>query len=347
MDFIKLQLKRISFIYEKRTLLIILVVLLFSLILFGLSLGFGETKFSLFTVYKALFQDLTDFSSLIIRRFRLPRTLAAFLVGASLALAGSIIQSIVKNPLASPDLIGISSGGLFGTLLFLSIFTDPYANSLTVSIAYMPIFSFLGAVAATILVYFFAYKKGVTPFRLILIGIAISGAFTAINNLLIISGPLILKLEANSWLTGTVYGTTIEEVKILALWLLTFIIISIIFIRDLNVMNLDDKVVISLGSLIERKRLLLLLLSTAIASGAVAIGGAIGFIGLLAPHICRKLVNNSFGNIMPLTLLVGGMMVVTADLIGRTIFYPIEVPSGVFTSLIGAPFFMYLLWKSK
>lgn len=341
----KIQGKRFSMIYEKKMLLVLFIVFIIAFLSISLSLSFGETKFSIWTVIKTLFGEGSRTETLIISKFRLPRTLAAFLVGASLALAGSIVQTIVKNPLASPELLGISYGGLFGALLFLTLFTDLTANSLTVSIAYMPIFAFLGALLAAILVYVLAFKRGVTPYRLILVGIAISGAMQAMSNILIIRGPMIIKFEANSWLTGTVYGTGMTEVKIIAIWLVVFVMISLHFIRELNVHNLDDQMVISVGSRLEKKRFVLLLISTALAAGAVSIGGAIGFVGLIAPHLCRKIGSNSFGNMLPLTLLVGGTLVVLADFIGRTIFYPIEVPSGVFTALIGAPFFMYLLYK--
>lgn len=337
-----------SLIYEKRSALIVLVTIILSLLSLIFSLSIGQKNLSFIEVIKILFdRNLTGGNSLIVNTIRLPRTLVAFLVGGSLGLSGAILQGVVKNPLAAPNIMGITDGGSVGALIFLTLFTDPKNNALTTSIFYMPIFAFAGAFLVVILVYFLSFKKGVTPYRLILIGIAIAGAAKALTSILIINGPVVFIKEAQLWITGTVYGTNWTHVKLLSIWFLALFLISMIYIRELNMQNLDDSISMGLGSLVEKNRFILMILSAALASGASAVGGGISFVGLIAPHISRKLTNSSFENITPLSTLVGGIIVVLSDVAARTLFSPLDLPVGIFTAGIGAPFFIYLLIKNQ
>lgn len=337
-----------SLIYEKRSALIVLITIILSLLSLIFSLSIGQKNLSFIEVIKILFdRNLTGGNSLIVNTIRLPRTLVAFLVGGSLGLSGAILQGVVKNPLAAPNIMGITDGGSVGALIFLTLFTDPKNNALTTSIFYMPIFAFAGAFLVVILVYFLSFKEGVTPYRLILIGIAIAGAAKALTSILIINGPVIFIKEAQLWITGTVYGTNWTHVKLLSVWFLALFLISMIYIRELNMQNLDDSISMGLGSLVEKNRFILMILSAALASGASAVGGGISFVGLIAPHISRKLTNSSFENIAPLSTLVGGIVVVLSDVAARTLFSPLDLPVGIFTAGIGAPFFIYLLIKNQ
>lgn len=337
-----------SLIYEKRSALIVLVTIILSLLSLIFSLSIGQKNLSFIEVIKILFdRNLTGGNSLIVNTIRLPRTLVAFLVGGSLGLSGAILQGVVKNPLAAPNIMGITDGGSVGALIFLTLFTDPKNNALTTSIFYMPIFAFAGAFLVVILVYFLSFKKVVTPYRLILIGIAIAGAAKALTSILIINGPVVFIKEAQLWITGTVYGTNWTHVKLLSIWFLALFLISMIYIRELNMQNLDDSISMGLGSLVEKNRFILMILSAALASGASAVGGGISFVGLIAPHISRKLTNSSFENITPLSTLVGGIIVVLSDVAARTLFSPLDLPVGIFTAGIGAPFFIYLLIKNQ
>jgi iron complex transport system permease protein len=345
--FIVLRKGKLSLIYEKRSALIILLAFVFSIASILISTSVGQKYISIFRVIEVLFGNVQGGDSLIINTIRLPRTLVAFLVGASLGLSGAILQGVVKNPLAAPNIIGITDSGSVGALVFLTMFTDPKNNSLTASIFYMPVFAFAGAFLSVLLVYFLAYKKGVTPYRLILIGIAISGAAKALTSILIINGPVIFIKEAQLWITGTVYGTNWTHVRLLALWFLCVSIITLIYIRELNAQNLDDSISTGLGSSVEKNRFILMIISAALASGAVAVGGGIGFVGLIAPHICRKLTSSSYEYMTPLSALIGGIIVVLSDVAARTLFFPLDLPVGIFTAGIGAPFFIYLLVKNQ
>lgn len=346
-DFFMLRNKKISVLYEKRSIKICLLMLLLTLISLILSISIGKINISPLEVIKVFIGIGDKRDALIINALRLPRALVGFLVGASLGLSGAILQGVIKNPLASPNLIGIVDGGSVGALIFLTLFTNPINNSLTVSIFYMPVFTFLSSLISVAIIYVLAYKKGVTPFRLILVGIGISGAAKAITNILIVSGPPIFIATSNLWLTGTIYGSNWTHVKLLSLWFIVFACITYLYTRELNIQSLEDNISISLGTKLEKNRFILLILSAALASGAVAIGGGISFVGLIAPHICRKLTNSSFENLIPLSILVGGIIVILSDIAARTLFYPLDLPVGIFTAAIGAPFFIFLLWKNR
>lgn len=336
-----------SLIYEKRSLLIVVCTLIICILSLLLSLSIGQKNISIIKVISILLGRAEGGDSLIVNAIRLPRTLVALFVGISLGLSGAILQGVVKNPLAAPNIIGITDSGSVGALIFLTLFTDPKNNSLTTSIFYMPVFAFAGAFLAVLLVYFLAFKKGVTPYRLILIGIAVSGAAKALTSILIINGPVVFIKEAQLWITGTVYGTNWTHVKLLSIWFLILLILTLFSIREMNIQNLDDSISTGLGSAVEKNRFLLMVLSAALASGAVAVGGGISFVGLIAPHISRKLTNSSFENIIPLSALIGGIIVVLSDLAARTLFFPLDLPVGIFTAGIGAPFFIYLLIKNQ
>lgn len=338
---------RFSSIYERRSILIVLCTLIICILSLLLSLSIGQKNISVIKVITILLGADESGDSLIVNAIRLPRTLVALFVGISLGLSGAILQGVVKNPLAAPNIIGITDSGSVGALIFLTIFTDPKNNSLTTSIFYMPLFAFAGAFLAVLLVYFLAFKKGVTPYRLILIGIAVSGAAKALTSILIINGPVVFIKEAQLWITGTVYGTNWTHVKLLSLWFLILLILTLFYIRELNIQNFDDSISTGLGSAVEKNRFILMVLSAALASGAVAVGGGISFVGLIAPHISRKLTNSSFENIIPLSALIGGIIVVLSDLAARRLFFPLDLPVGIFTAGIGAPFFIYLLIKNQ
>ncbi len=345
--FLVIRNKRFSFIYEKRSMTILLATFIIALISIILSLSVGQRFIAIDKVVKAIFGIGSGGDKLIINTLRLPRTLVAFFVGTSLGLSGAVLQGVVKNPLAAPNIIGITDSGSVGALIFLTLFTDPKNNSLTTSIFYMPVFAFIGAFAAVILVYVLAFKKGVTPFRLILIGIAVSGAAKALTSVLIINGPVIFIKEAQLWITGTVYGTNWTHVKLISSWFAILFVVTMILLRELNIQNLDDGISTGLGSSVEKNRFILMVLSAAMAAGAVAVGGGISFVGLIAPHISRKLTNSSFENIAPLSTLIGGIIVVLSDIAARTLFFPLDLPVGIFTAGIGAPFFIYLLIKNQ
>jgi iron complex transport system permease protein len=336
----------ISFLIDKKSVTVFSVLFALVIALFLISTGMGEMKIAPLTVVKVLFGYGEQMETLVVKSFRLPRIIIALLVGISLAVAGSILQGIIRNPLASPDIIGLTGGAAVAVVAFLAFFSDTN-NSLTVSIKWMPVAAFIGATVVALLVYILAWKNGVSPIRLVLIGIGISALMQAFTTLFMVMGPIYRASQANIWLTGTVYGSTWENVAVLTPIVLVLLVVTLILARNLNVQELGDEVATGVGSSVQKQRLILLLAGTALTGSAVAFAGGIGFVGLMAPHIARKLVGSAFGALIPVAALVGALLVMLADLIGRTMFSPLEVPAGVFTAAIGAPYFIYLLYKSR
>jgi iron complex transport system permease protein len=337
----------ISFLIDKK---VVTVVTFLSLITIGaiiISVGLGDMKLSPIEVIKAIFGYGSDLHNLVIQKFRLPRILVAVLVGAALAVSGAILQGIIRNPLASPDIIGITGGASVAVVLFLNLFSDTGNNTLVISILWLPAFAFVGATIVAVLVYGLSWKNGVSPIRLVLIGIGLSAAMHAITTMLIILGPLYLATQATIWLTGSVYASTWKNVSTLFPWLLVLLPLAVVFARNLNIQELGDDIAAGVGSRVHRNRFVLLIMSTALAGGAVAFAGAISFVGLMAPHMARKLVGSSFGAMIPVSALIGGLIVLLADLVARTLFLPLDLPAGIFTAAIGAPYFIYLLYKNR
>lgn len=337
---------RLSFLVDRKATVTFTILLLVAFFVFVVSTGSGEMKINALTVIKVLFGGGPEMEKLIITSFRLPRIIVALMVGISLAIAGGILQGMVRNPLASPDVLGITGGAAAAVVSFLAIFSDKN-HSLTVSIAWLPLAAFLGATVVGFLVYFLAWKNGVSPIRLILIGIGISTLMQAITTLTMVMGPIYQASQANIWITGTVYGSNWSNVAILVPWTVIFVIIALAVARTINIQELGDEVATGLGGKVQKQRFLLLMISTALIGGSVAFAGGIGFVGLMAPHMARRLVGSSFGALLPASALIGGILVMVADLIGRTMFSPLEVPAGVFTAGIGAPYFIYLLFKTR
>ncbi|MDR7071886.1 FecCD family ABC transporter permease [Fictibacillus barbaricus] len=335
-----------SYLIDKKTLIAIFVLALIAFVSMLVSIGIGELYIAPWDVFTALFGYGLDMNQLIITQFRLPRVIVAFLAGASLALSGAILQGVIRNPLASPDMIGITGGAGFAAVTFLTMFSDE-SNNLLISINYLPVFAFAGATIVAFLIYGLAWKNGVTPIRLILIGIGVMALFQALTTLMMLMGPIYRASQATIWLTGTVYGTSWKEVKAILPWFIAMLPILVLLVRRLNIQGFGDDLTMGAGIKVHRERFLLLMVCTALAGSAVAFAGAIGFVGLIGPHIARRITGSSFGGLFPASALIGGIMVVLADLAGRTLFSPLEVPAGVFTAAIGAPYFIYLLFRNQ
>jgi len=333
-----------SFQLNKRTMLVIALLLLANAAAVVICVGMGSQRISPLAVIQTLLGHGDGPNTTIIYNLRLPRVLIAILVGASLGVAGALLQGIVRNPLTSPDIIGITGGASLGAVIFII-----YFSHLTIKL--LPVSAVIGAFAAAIIIYAFAYRGGVTPMRLVLIGIGIATAITAVTYMLIITAsftPTAVAVKAFTFMTGSIYGVSwTRDVATLLPWVAVLLPVAFFFARHLNVQELGDEVAGSVGSSVQRTRLMLLFISVALAGAAVAIGGAINFIGLMAPHIARKLVGPSYGGVIPVSALVGSLVLLLADLIARTAFVPLDIPAGVFTAAIGAPFFIFLLYRHR
>ena len=335
---------RFSVMMDKKAVFIIsLFVLVMMMVLIG-SLMIGETPVSVWDVIQALSGQGEN--AFVIMTLRFPRVLIALLSGAALAISGAILQALIRNPLASPDIIGVTGGASVGAVLVITFFSD-MSSQLSIHLFWVPLAAFTGASIIGALIYLLSWNRGVSPFRLVLMGIGFYTATQALTNLIILFGPVFHASQSKTWITGTVYGSNWDQVAVLWPWLCILIPIAILFARHLNSGQLGEDVVKGLGGNSAKQRIWLLLLSTGLAGSGVAFAGGISFVGLIAPHLARRLVGASYGAMLPLSGLLGAIFVMVADLIGRTIMAPAEIPAGVFTAVIGAPYFIYLLIRQR
>lgn len=338
--------EKISFLVDLKAVLAIIGLLAALLIAVVASAALGDVKVNPMEVLSVFAGGGDDFNRLVVMDFRMPRTLVAVFVGMALAAAGGMLQGIIRNPLASPDIIGMTGGASAAVVGFLTIFSDEN-NSLTVSIQWLPLTAFIGAFATALLVYMLSWRNGVSPIRLVLIGVGISALMQAVTTFLMISGPIYRAGQANIWITGSVNGSSWSNVAIIIPLVLLLLSIAFISSRKINVQELGDELATGLGSKVQTQRFFLIIISAALVGGAVAFGGGIGFVGLMAPHMARRLVGSAHGAMLPAAAFIGGILVLLADVIGRTVFLPLEVPAGVFTAAIGAPYFIYLLFMTR
>ena len=328
----------VSFHLDRRVPAILLILTLVTLTAMILSVGYGEYPISPIDVVKTLLSLPTANSdyAFIINTLRLPRTIIAFLVGVGLAIAGTITQSITRNPLAAPGIIGINAGATLAAVSLIILLPN-------VPISLLPVAAFGGALTVAILIYLLAWQGGSSPVRLILVGIGFSLIAGALTDIMITFGEINTVSQALVWLAGSVYGRSWSQVWSLLPWIVIFGTMALLLTKELNTLNLGDEVACGLGSRVEWQRGLLLLTGVALAGASVATAGAVGFVGLMSPHLGRQLVGASHEGLLPVSAMIGGMLVVVADLLGRVLFAPLELPCGIITAAIGAPYFVYLL----
>jgi iron complex transport system permease protein len=330
---------------DRRVPLAGLALLIFTFIVLVFSISYGEYDISPIEVVQTITgtipQDHPDYRNfnLVVHTFRLPRIVLAFLVGVALATSGAIMQGVTRNPLAEPYLLGVSGGAGLVAVAIIVGQQDIPTNIL-------PFAAFGGGLLTAGLIYLLAWKRGSsTPIRLILIGIAVSAVISAFTTMMLLFGEINDVQQAYVWLTGSMYGRNWEHVRALGVWLLIFLPLAFLMARSLNTLNLGDDAAKGLGLRVEWQRGLLLVVSVALAAAAVAVSGTIGFVGLVAPHVTRRLVGPSHEGLLPISALFGGALLVLSDFIGRWVIAPSELPIGIITAMIGAPYFLFLLYR--
>jgi iron complex transport system permease protein len=271
---------------------------------------------------------------------RLPRVLAALVAGAALAVAGTSVQAVCRNPLAEPGLLGITAGAGVGAVVLITLV--PGAGIWTLSLV-----AGLAALATFALVYGLAWRGGLSSDRLVLIGVGVSAAATAVITLVIVATDPWNTTKALTWLSGSTYGRTLGQVVPVAAALLLITPVLLVAGRRLDVLALDDDTPRVLGMRLERSRLLAIGGAAVLTSTAVSAVGVVGFVGLVAPHVARALVGGLHRRVLVVAALLGAVLVSLADTLGRTVIAPAQVPAGLVTAMVGTPYFVYLLWRSR
>lgn len=332
---------RVSLKIDRRTLLTVLALGGALLASMFVSLCLGSRPTPPLAVLQAIVFPARSDIAFIVNELRLPRILLAALVGAALAVAGLILQGIVRNPLASPDIIGITGGASVAAVLFLTL------QGAGLGIQWLPLAAMSGAAVVSLTLFALAWRRGVTPARLVLIGIGLAAAMGAMTTLMVVLNPDTTALRAYVWLTGSIYAAQWRDVLGMLPWVAVFVPLALVFARHMDVMALGDGLATGLGLNVGVSRFVLLLISVALAGSAVAFAGGLSFVGLIAPHIARRLIKRGFAGLVLVSSLVGALIVLYADVLGRVAFLPRDLPAGIFVSGIGAPFFVYLLYKSR
>lgn len=279
----------------------------------------------------------------IVWAFRLPRALLGFVVGAALAVAGAVLQAVVRNPLADPFVFGVSSGASVAAVAALTVTTGAFATVST------PVAAFAGALATTILVFLLAQQGGrVTPSRLVLAGVAMSYLLSSITSYLVLrsSGSDQGVGQVLSWLSGSLAAATWSDLGVPAFVLVTSTGVLVLMAPVLNAFLTGDETAASLGVDVGRIRLVLFIVTSLLVGVVVAVSGAIGFVGLVVPHAMRMVIGSDHRWVLPASALAGGLLLVVVDIGARLILAPTEVPVGLLTAVVGAPFFLWLLRRS-
>ncbi len=321
----------------KKALIILISILLFIITVF-FAVSMGSVNIPLKEIFNFLFDKGDVINKSIIFDIRLPRVLIAALVGSNLAVAGALLQSVMKNPLADPGIIGVSSGASLGAITIMLII--PQYTYL------VPLFAFLGGVFATFLIFILAWKDGIKPIRIILSGVAINAMLGGATSLIsVLNSDRIQGILM--WVNGSISGRSWNDLNMILVYSIIGLILSFFCIRTSNILLLSDEKAVNLGINVNRTRVLISLLGAFLAGISTSIVGIIGFVGLVVPHISRLVIGSDYKYLLPLSMIGGATMLLLADTFARIVAKPIELPVGTIMAVIGGPFFLYLLRKGE
>ncbi|MHA7136969.1 FecCD family ABC transporter permease [Rossellomorea arthrocnemi] len=328
-------------IKKQRLLLIGLLILIAATTFISIGLGYSSVSYD--RLLPTVLGEGSFKEEFILFSIRLPRIIITILAGMALALSGCILQSITRNDLADPGIIGINSGAGVSIAIFFLFFPIDAG-----SFAYLlPVVAFAGALLTACFIYIFSYSKrnGIQPVRLVLVGVGFSMALSGLMIILISSAERAKVDFIAMWLAGNIWGSDWPFIWAILPWLVILIPFALYKSQMLNLLGLSEPVSVGVGVSINRERFIMLMVAVALAASAVSVTGGIAFIGLMAPHIAKALVGPRNQMFIPIAILLGGWLLLLADTVGRNILEPDGIPAGIMIALIGAPYFMYLLLK--
>ncbi len=319
---------------------LLLLVVLTGLTLYAASVGSYTT--SMAQLWQSLFAaDQTALPGNVLWQLRLPRILLAILGGAAMALAGVLMQSLTRNPLAAPGLVGVEAGASVTMLLILVLW--PQALPLPL----YPLAALLGGLAVALFIVALSWRGGIAPLRLILVGVGLTAMLGAVADLLITYGNIDRVESALMWLGGSLHRSDWPQVQSLLIWLLVAGLPLLFCHRQLNLLQLGEGVALSRGLNAPVIMLLLLLCSVTLTAATVANIGVMTFVGLVAPHLARQLCGDRHGALLPLSALFGAVLVLLGDTLGRALLPPLQLPAGLVVAIIGAPYLLVLLARQR
>jgi iron complex transport system permease protein len=279
-----------------------------------------------------------DQGAYVVRTLRLPRALAALVVGAGFGMSGAILQRLVRNPLASPDIIGVNAGAAAAAVFVVVVWNG--------TVLQVTLGALVGSVLVSAAVYLLAYRRGVTGYRLVLVGIGVTAMLVGFTQYLLTEAEIFQAQRATAWLTGSLAGREWVHVRYAAIGLLVLLPLALALARSLRLLDLGDETARGLGLRVEPARAALLLVAVALAAVGTATAGPIGFVALAAPQIARRLVGARSVGLLP-AAACGALLMAAADLAARRIVAPTELPAGVVTAIVGTPYLLYLLARAN
>ena len=302
---------------------------------FIFSLMSGSVDISMGDIWDSLFGRASE-NARIVYDVRLPRLIIALMAGAGLAVSGTLLQAVMKNPLTDPGIIGISSAAALVAAVVSGFFPMLFYS--------IPVFAVLGGMLAYILIYTIAWDGGVQPVRLILVGVALNLIFIGlIQGIAAFPGGGSNLTQTQSIVNGSITQKTWADVRLLTSYTVAALILAVVFFRKCNLLLLDDRTARGLGVNVDRDRFIVAMVGIILAAAATSIVGPIGFVGLLVPHIGRMIVGAGHGALIPFSAMAGAWLLLVSDTIGRVAAYPFEIPAAILMSVIGGPFFIVLL----
>ena len=323
---------------DKKKIYMILSVVFILVLAVLISLRIGSIEISFMELVEGLFLKKESEGFLIIKDLRLPRVLAAVIIGGNLAVSGILLQTTMKNPLADPGIVGISSGASLASILVMVLFPGIVKYKLMVA--------FFGGVGAAFLVYLIGEDRGFSPLRIILAGVCVNSILNALSSIMTVFNSAGVS-SIQTWLMGSLVNVTWMDFKILVCYTLIGVVLISSVIKSCDLMSLGDKTAQSLGLDVNKSRILITTIAVFLTSISTGVGGVISFVGLVVPHICRFLIGSKHKYLIPFSYFTGGVLLLIADTIGRNLFRPYEIPVGLVMCLIGGPFFIYILRRSK
>jgi iron complex transport system permease protein len=329
---------RVSARVHVRAVAVTLVVSALTFVVFAWSLAVGDFPIAIEEVLRTIVGQGAEDPAFIVRTLRMPRGLTAVLVGAAFGLSGAVFQRLARNPLASPDIIGINAGAAVAAVFMIVVVQAP-SSVVTGS-------ALVGSLATALGIYLLAYKRGVSGFRLVLVGIGATAVLESITSYLLTRAEIFDAQRAIVWITGSLNGRGWEHVRPVAVALLFLGPLTAYSARQLRVLELGDEAAIGLGARVERSRAALLLSATALAAIGTASAGPVGFVALVSPQIARRLVGGRSLGLLP-SAACGSLLLVASDLVGRRLFAPTELPVGIITAILGAPYLLFLLARAN
>lgn len=330
----------------KKNVIIMILMSLLLMVVFLIALSWGTYTMSFDEVVMTLLGQGSKLQSTTIFDIRLPRLCVAMLVAICLSTAGCILQSVTRNELAEPGMIGINAGAALAVVLLISSGQKTYYSEIgDASLFVMPLIAMIGSFISGSLIYRLSYKKGVSPTRLILTGIGVNvgiNAFISLYQLNMAQGDY---NQVLTWINGSLWGSSWKFFYLILPLTLVFLGLTLWKVKILDVIDLGDELAIGLGVHVEKERKMLFFYATALAALATSVAGNLAFLGLLGPHLAKRLVGPIHRRLIPMASLLSIMIILLADSISRNVFSPIEIPVGTTIAIVGVPYFIYLMLK--